>query len=433
MIQNFQIDSYLDDIIKIIINCPQNVLLHGPGGTGKTAIINKLYNKYKNKYTIIKLATTGAAARNIDGNTIHKVFRLKAEFQFPYDSNFNYNPTIRHAEIIIIDEISMLSSDLLDSVDRYLKWIMGNKEPFGGKKMIFVGDLLQLPPVVTKNMKDLYSKFYNGAFLFNCNAFRFGNIQRFELNRILRQSNVNDQMVLNLFRTGNVDHNIIEYINRRYINLNYNNIAGVEFLKNSMILCPTKNLAQQYNKIYMGQLTGKEATYPAYISGYYPYDQFPTEQNLVLKVGCNVMITRNDPQLRYTNGSIGTILDLYNDKVVVAVNGFEVQLNRVSWEYKEPRYDEIHKHFSLDICGKFVQFPCILCSGVTMHRVQGATFQSVLIDKGNGFFESGQLYVGLSRCKSLDKLYLAKKLELNDVKVNQEVINFLNSTPYVQL
>lgn len=427
---DFSIDAYLEEKVEKIIRCNQNVLLHGPGGTGKTAIINKLYSKYSQKYRIIKLASTGAAAQNIGGYTIHSIFHFKSEFQFPSNYDFKNDPYIKEANIIIIDEMSMMGSDVLQAVDENLKFIMKDNRPFGGKKMILSGDFLQLPPVVLPEIKIYYQKCFNGAFLFNCNAFKNGNFIRFELTKILRQQDEKFQNMLNAIRVGNVDQSLLNTFNERYIPVDYTNFQNNTLINDSIILCPKKYLVNYYNKTYLNTFNTQGDNFKAIIKGYYPPNLYPTEYNISLKIGARVMLIRNESEQRYVNGSIGKITGLGKDRIQVLVNNYDVELRKFQWENKVPKYDEINKREYFETVGTFYQFPCILCCCVTIHRVQGATFNSVLIDKGDGFFASGQLYVALSRCKSFDGLFLGKKLSFKDMIVDRQVLEFLKNSEY---
>ena len=421
-----EIDKYINDATYSLMQYNGNILLHGSGGTGKTSIVKNIVRQYGQDLNIILLASTGTAAMNIGGNTIHRIFGFKSKIQLPDNNYFCFNPVLANADLIIIDECSMIPVDVFDAMNRYLQILMRNNYPFGGKKIMLVGDFFQLPPVINKYNVDFYKNYYpNGTYLFNSPSYNYCMFGCTELKKIIRQKNVEFQNLLNPTRIGNVNHSVLDAYNTRVLNLN----IDCQLPNDYVVLTPTRNLAEMYNINYMNSIQGAIREYKGYCTGDFLKELFPTSLNLQLKKGAKVMTLRNDPDNRYVNGSIGEVLELKADSVVILVNNKEVEIRRSVWDHTIPVINKKTMKFENLSVGQFQQIPLKLASAMTIHMSQGCTFEKVILDLGqSGSFASGQTYVALSRCTSLEGLILSQPIKDKDIIISKQVYEFLKNT-----
>lgn len=406
------------------------IIISGAGGVGKSLLI-KYFIENTTK-DIAVLASTGVAALNIGGQTIHSFFGLPPTIQNienKSDQEIEISPKIRKKvsvlETMVIDEISMVNPDLMEAINRICQIIKKSSLPFGGIQIIYFGDLYQLPPVISSKIEYKYLiEKYGGIFFFNSPSIQ-EDLKIYELTHIFRQKNQDFKELLNKIRVGNCSKDIIDILNTRVI-------APEE--ENIITLATTNATVASINKIKLEKINSEEKVYTAKTTGLVKENSFPSDYELHLKVGAQIMLTVNlDHKKELVNGSLGTITKLEEDFIVVKINGIEHQIKPYEWKNYETKYNSTTHHLERDVIGTYTQFPFKLAWAITIHKSQGKTFQSVYIDLGTGAFDAGQLYVALSRCPSLEKIYLKNPIKPSDIKVNMEVVNFMKNAEVIKL
>jgi len=433
--------------ISAIENMKQGALLiTGKAGTGKSTFL-KEYASYcqSNGVNVIKLAPTGIASINIDGQSIHSFFNLpprpleykdkeikyfrkatyKSDGKLITDEHYKRS-LISNADIIIIDEISMVRADVLDAIDYSLRRNGGNYSlPFGGKKMIFFGDPYQLSPVVTNQEKDIISDLCDSPFFFSAKVFQETSINIIELKKIYRQNDKVFIALLNNIRDGHQSNKDLSFLNQRVVTVNTTVIND-----NVMTLCSTNKRAEVINEKRLSKLNNRLYSFKGNIVGNYG-NILPSPMNLDLKKGAQIMFVKNDnsfPQ-RWVNGTIGTIDQINETELKVQINNTNYNIERVEWEKLKYTWNKKKKEISTEVIGTYSQFPIKLAWAITIHKSQGLTFEKINIDKGGGrMFAHGQCYVALSRCKSLEGINLIDAINYSDIIINQPVINFMRNS-----
>lgn len=418
--------------LRLITDTNQSVFLTGKAGTGKSTFLKYICANTKKKYII--LAPTGIAAVNVGGMTMHSFFKMPLKPLIPDDPDYMPRKIrktmklpkekvniIKQLDMIIIDEISMVRADMIDFMDKVLKVYSNNmREPFGGKQMLFVGDIFQLEPVVTSDMRDILRRYYPDFFFFNARAFNEINIVPIELKKIYRQTDSEFISLLDKIRINQATEMDIQTINRRYAP-NYINNSG-DF---AITLATRRDTVDSINEMHLAEIKAEEHTFAGKIEGTFPIQNLPTSQELTLKVGAQVIFIRNDRNQRWINGTIGKISDIGSDDIEVELeNGKRYSLQPEQWENMQYEYDEKEKRIKETILGVFEQFPVKLAWALTIHKSQGLTFNRVIIDISGGAFSSGQTYVALSRCTSIDGITLRQPIRLRDIIVNRSVVEF---------
>lgn len=418
--------------LRLITDTNQSVFLTGKAGTGKSTFLKYICANTKKKYII--LAPTGIAAVNVGGMTMHSFFKMPLKPLIPDDPDYMPRKIrktmklpkekvniIKQLDMIIIDEISMVRADMIDFMDKVLKVYSNNmREPFGGKQMLFVGDIFQLEPVVTSDMRDILRRYYPDFFFFNARAFNEINIVPIELKKIYRQTDSEFISLLDKIRINQATEMDIQTINRRYAP-NYINNSG-DF---AITLATRRDTVDSINEMHLAEIKAEEHTFAGKIEGTFPIQNLPTSQELTLKVGAQVIFIRNDRNQRWINGTIGKISDIGSDDIEVELeNGKRYSLQPEQWENMQYEYDEKEKRIKETILGVFEQFPVKLAWALTIHKSQGLTFNRVIIDISGGAFSSGQTYVALSRCTSIEGITLRQPIRLRDIIVNRSVVEF---------
>lgn len=409
-----------NSVFDLLEHTSRSIFLTGKAGTGKTTFLNDFVKKTRKKFVV--LAPTGIAAINAGGTTIHSMFGLPLRTFLPtYDrvdeniannisdltGHFKYRrdklKLLREVEIIIIDEVSMLRADVLDMIDFSLRHIRRNTQPFGGVQMLFIGDLYQLPPVVRD--EHVLSSFYESPFFFNAKALENHNLITIELNKVYRQTDESFLNILNAIRDGNRSEIDFEALNKRYI-------PGFEPKDEAYVyLCSHNRMADEINRKRIDELPGKLYKYRAKIFGDFKENQYPNEEVLELKVGAQVMFIRNDStDKKYFNGKLAQITSLDEDEIWVRPEGGgeDFKLKKESWEQKKYTLGP-DKSIQEEVLGSYEQFPIRLAWAVTIHKSQGLTFDRLIIDAGKSF-ASGQVYVALSRCRTLEGIVLKSEI-----------------------
>jgi ATP-dependent exoDNAse (exonuclease V) alpha subunit len=314
----------------------------------------------------------------------------------------------------------MLRADIFDAIDLSLKNNRGNKKPFGGVQIILFGDLLQLPPVVSSNDREVMEKFYpKGEFFFNSNIFPSGEFMINELSKIFRQTEKNFIDLLNKIRIAKITEKELSVLNDRIIE-NQTDIS-----KGTIILSPRNHRVDVINNENLEKLNGEMYEFDASVTGTYKESEYPVAKKLYLKVGAQVMITKNDTSLpqKWVNGTLGVIESLEGEKIKIKINGRVHYLGKTKWEKIDYRLNG--SKISPIPVATFIQYPLKLAWAATIHKCQGQTFDKVAIDLDSGSFAHGQTYVALSRAKTIEGIHLFKEITQNDLIFNKKIFDFL--------
>lgn len=411
----------------------RSLFLTGKAGTGKTTFLHRLRTELHKR--LVVTAPTGVAAINAGGVTLHSFFQLpfgpfvpggEAERQLA-DRRFNREKRdiIRSLDLLIIDEISMVRGDLLDAVDFVLRHQRGSDRPFGGVQLLMIGDLHQLPPVVTDQDWAILQDHYPSGYFFSSRALAATDLVTVELKRIYRQSDADFIALLNAVRDNCLDERALEQLNARY---------RPDFRpddQDGYITLTTHNRgADRINDGRLAALTTKARDYVAEIEGDYPAQNYPTAATLTLKPGAQVMFVRNDSgeDKRFFNGKIGAVTRLERGRILVRCPGddAEIAVEPVTWENIRYSLDPATKEITEEVIGKFTQYPLRLAWAITIHKSQGLTFERAIIDAAAAF-SHGQVYVGLSRCKTLEGLVLSAPIPRHAVKTDQRVSHYVDA------
>jgi len=397
------------------------IFLTGKAGTGKSTLL-KLFRKTSRK-NIVCLAPTGVASVLVGGQTIHSFFRFPPGWISPKDYRPLPKKVADKIEMIVIDEISMVRADLLDHIDSLLRISKKSSKPFGGIPMLWIGDLYQLPPVLSSaEEKEYFSKQYPSPYFFSAKVMReLQNFELIELNEVFRQRDHRFIRLLNRIRLNEADEEDLEDLNERCAPL------PVEDEKPIITLTSTNAAANDLNMQALKQLDSPQKSYPAQISGSFTQSHAPADPILTLKEGAQIMTIKNDPQKLYHNGSLGVITELGTGSIQVKIEGSSstIEIQPAVWDLVKYRLQE--DSLTAEVVGSFTQLPVKLAWAMTIHKSQGKTFERVCIDLGRGAFEYGQAYVALSRCRSLEGIYLKQKLTWKDIHSDDRVTEFLRT------
>lgn len=435
------------ELFRLIEDTGEHVFITGRAGTGKSTLLQ--YFAWNTKKQIAICAPTGVAALNVEGQTIHSLFRLPIGLigDADIDQNDATRRILNAIETLVIDEISMVNADLMDAIDRSLRQARGRSgEPFGGVQVIMFGDPYQLAPVPPRGDEACYVQdHYRSFWFFDAKVWAGGSessdqdglfqvdtraqLQVRELVQIHRQSDDGFKSMLNAVRYGRVTAEIAGVLNTQGRRTPPEPEPG----EVPMITLATRNdIVNKINGQHLAALPGKEQTARAEVSGDFGRGaaSLPAEPELKLKVGAQVMFLRNDTAMsaeppRWVNGTIGTVTRILGSAVRVDIDGEEVDVEPAVWERFRYAYDQKTKKLSRDVVAEFTQFPLRLAWAVTIHKSQGKTYQRAIIDLGSGAFAPGQTYVALSRLTSLDGLYLSRDLRPGDIRVDEDVRRFM--------
>ncbi len=415
----------------------ETMYITGKAGSGKSYLLD-FFVKHTHKNVAV-VAPTGIAALNVGGQTIHSFFALDFGVQNIDDIRrkgvFGKRKTIlQKIDTLVIDEASMVRVDILDAIDVKLQLANENHAPFGGKQVILFGDLYQLPPVVEAQVNRYLDDKYKSIFFFKAPVFNRIPLKMYELKDIFRQKDDPTFIaILNGIRVGQITDDMLDALNARCVP--HERSVGKQFLT----LAPRNETVSRINQNMLDKISRPEYSYEARIEGDFKQSAYPTEATLKLKVGAQVIMLKNDSLddkqgsgntgRRWVNGTLGVISELTPNTVKVMINGVEHSIDRVSWDKNEYSYDAVSKKLVAHPVASFTQFPIRLAWALTIHKAQGQTYKSVEVDLEGGAFDSGQTYVALSRCVSLKNLYLAQPISRDDIIVNQEIVNFMNTTP----
>lgn len=415
----------MQNAYDLIAKTNKSFFLTGRAGTGKTTFLKSIRKNVAKNFIV--LAPSGVAAINAGGQTIHSFFGFDFAVQGPLSMgkmNSNKIAVAQKVDTIILDEVSMVRCDIIDAIDRMLRFCRHSSLPFGGVQMVFVGDLFQLPPVVTGTDRELMKHLYGdmSGHFYKAHCLENNTLPKIEFKKIYRQSDQEFIDILERFRTGNVSVFDLSRINQ--------NVCGSRRSDDDMRITLTvfKDDARTINEARLNALPGETWKYQAKYAGVTSKLKDVVEDILDLKVGAQVMFLRNDCDCRWANGTIGKVTSLDDDKIgVVLDSGEEYMIERETWEAFDYQYDEVTKTCKKEIVGTVTQFPLRLAWAITIHKSQGLTFNKVAIDFGRGAFTYGQAYVALSRARSLEGLQLVRPIDFNSVRVSRDILTFATS------
>ncbi|WP_025762783.1 helix-turn-helix domain-containing protein [Dyadobacter tibetensis] len=406
----------------------KNIFLTGKAGTGKTTFLHTLKDTLPKRMAIV--APTGVAAINAGGVTIHSLFQLPFSPYIPDgfqgQNRFKFNKdkinVLKGLDLLVIDEISMVRADTLDAMDDVLRHYRNRESPFGGVQLLMIGDLHQLPPIVSHSDWQILREHYKNPYFFESKALAPTKPICIELTQIYRQSDPVFVNLLNQVRDNELDEVSIQTLNERFIaNFKPEDDEGY------ITLTTHKAFAHQLNATKLDQLEGEKISFEAEYKGNFPAHNYPTEESLDLKVGAQVMFIKNDPsrEKQYYNGKIGKVVRIASDTIYVKCKDqySEIVVEKAEWQNIKYVMNVETKEMEEQILGSFIQLPLKLAWAITIHKSQGLTFEKAIIDASESF-SPGQVYVALSRCKSLNGLVLSKPFTQSSVKTDPLVANF---------
>jgi ATP-dependent exoDNAse (exonuclease V) alpha subunit len=414
-----KITKEFKEALRLMEKTKDNLFITGKAGTGKSTLL-KYFCDHTAKNVVV-LAPTGVAAVNIGGMTIHSFFQFPFGVVEEKDVKYLFNKAeiFRSLETLIIDEISMVRADLMAAIDHSLRLNTGRKSPFGGVQIIVFGDLYQLPPVVKRGPEmDYLQDKYGGIYFFNAKACAQAKMKKLQLTHIFRQEEDNFKTLLNRVRDNQLTGEDLAALNNRH--KEYRGSAPV------ITLASINAVADEINQTKLAQLSDRQYSYQARVLGDFEESSYPAESEIKLKQGAQIMMIKNDHKnpRRWVNGSLGIIEKLEPNSITVSIDDESHKLDMVEWEVFDYQYDSTKKKIERQVRGSFIQWPVKLAWAITIHKSQGKTFKRVIVDLGRGAFAHGQTYVALSRCTTLDELYLKNPLRFSDVILDKVVSEF---------
>ncbi len=423
---NKLIDAYSDNEKALsVINALQDgrsLFLTGKAGTGKSYLLNQIRKQLDD---VIMLAPTGLTAINVKGQTIHSFFKLSLRPFLPNDNELekltgDRRKLVRKAKLIIIDEISMVRVDIFSAFNKVLQLTMSNTLPFGGKQVLVVGDLYQLPPVVTSNEKDIIEQNYKSEFFFDADGLQ-NTFEMVELDKVYRQSDPLFIRILDTMRVASITAEQLAWVNERVVK---------QADEESITIATTNKIANTINASQLAALPDELHSFEAKITGRFEESgTMPAEVHLDIKVGSQIMMTNNandeDGNSRWQNGTLGKVVEITDDIIKVKLNDRIEDVERHTWESYEYKWNAATNSIEQEVTGTFTQFPIKLAWAVTIHKSQGLTFDKVNIDLGWGAFSAGQTYVAMSRCRTFEGVSVKQPIKLKDIFVNDAVKQFM--------
>lgn len=419
-------NKHFQRAFEAIENTKECILITGKAGTGKSTLLRQFCAQTKKKFIV--LAPTGIAAINAGGVTIHSFFRFPFRPLLEEDEEITrfhkYSDKVKmiqKLDLILIDEISMVRADIIDAIDYSLRINGGNPDlPFGGKQIVFFGDLFQLEPVSgnTAVEQQMFNEHYNSHYFFSASVFRRVYLHCLELTKVYRQNDAEFISLLNRIRSSAADHHDIELINSRFD-------PAKEASEFTITLCTTNYIASGINDYELNRIPGDSVQFMGKIEGDFNERMLPTDYVLDLKPGAQVVFIKNSASSKWVNGTIAKIHKLEKDAIEVLLpDGGIVTVEKDSWENKTYRWDHMLKKIRSEVLGRFEQYPLKLAWAITIHKSQGLTFDKVIVELGNGAFAHGHLYVALSRCRTMEGIVLRSRIREKDIIVDERVVRF---------
>ncbi len=405
----------------------ESLFITGRAGTGKSTFLD--YFRSTTGKTPVVLAPTGVAALNVQGVTIHSFFGFK-----PGVTCAEAEKAARRADAdlykaaspLIIDEISMVRADLLDCIDVFLRAALGDTRPFGGRQMVFIGDLYQLQPVVASEEKEHFDSAYASPYFFSSRVMTRGGFRPryIEFERIYRQKDHEFIGLLNAIRTNAVSDRHLQALNSRVL-------RGRPSRGAHIYLTATNRRADKINKQQLARISSESRIFCASMRGEFPPDSAPADIDLTLKEGARVMLLTNDAHGRWVNGTIGTVEELSEESALVRTqSGLLVDVEPCTWKMFRYVYNKEARTLEKEQVGSFSQLPLRLAWAITIHKSQGKTFDRAVIDLTQGLFAHGQAYVALSRCRSLEGVELTAPFKRGHIRMDYRIVDFLTSYQY---
>lgn len=426
-------NTEFQNALKLVQYTHQSIFLTGKAGTGKSTFLKYICQNTKKKYVV--LAPTGIAAINAGGSTMHSFFKLPFHPLLPDDPKFqgrrlhdslkyssNHRKLIKKLELVIIDEISMVRADIIDFIDKILRTYSDNKrEPFGGKQLLLVGDVFQLEPVVKSDEKEILGRYYPNPYFFSAKVFQQMELVAVELTKVYRQSDKAFVGVLDHIRTNTANASDLQLLNTRFN-------APLKNAENDMYitLATRRDSVDFINERKLDELPEEPVVLKGEIKGEFPQSSLPTNLELTVKKGAQIIFIKNDIEKRWVNGTLGTITGFVADGSIsiTTEDGREFYVEQESWSNIRYHYNEEEKKIEEEELGTFKQYPIKLAWAITVHKSQGLTFNRVVIDFTGGVFAGGQTYVALSRCTSLEGIRLKKEITRSDIFIKPEITEF---------
>jgi energy-coupling factor transporter ATP-binding protein EcfA2 len=404
----------------------------GRAGTGKSTLLQHFSST--TDLFAPTLAPTGVAALNVGGETIHRFFRFAPGICVKDARKKGaacLEPDVyRKADMLIIDEISMVRADLLDCMDQFLRIVRNNNSTFGGLRIVAIGDLYQLPPVVSSGERKAFSELYDSPYFFSSRAMKellaAEKVAFIELEKVYRQTDKSFISLLNAVRNRSITNDELQQLNSR---------VSAETSNDAIVLTAMNAVADDLNEQRLRKLKGRSRNFEGSFRGNFPEKEAPTDPSLSLKIGARVMCVANNPSNAFVNGSLGVVRAFVDDgdetSVIVGLdNGKSVNVSPHTWSVYRSVYDKKARSLGQEKLGSFTQIPLRLAWAVTIHKSQGKTFDKTTIDLGRGAFATGQTYVALSRCRSFDGLSLVKPIAMNDIRMDYSIVKFQTSLQY---
>ncbi len=430
---DIEINPEFRHALSLLEGSDSNMFVTGKAGTGKSTLLRHFRaTTYKN---VAVIAPTGVAALNVKGQTIHSFFRFRPDITPDTVRGLSRfgSAMYRKIDTIVIDEISMVRADLFDCIDRFMR--MNGRDvsrPFGGCQIVMIGDLYQLPPVVTRDESEIFDGHYKSPYFFDSQIFPELDVKFIELTKHYRQTESAFISLLNAIRSNTITQAQIDTINSRY------NPVAIPDDKSYVTLTTTNASADRLNSERLSQIPEKEQVYNASFAGEFDKKVLPADEVLHIKKGAQVMLLNNDSDGRWVNGTIGRISSISysddgNDTIYVELPGQRgVAIEPHTWEIFKFSLDDAHGKLVAKRTGSFSQYPLTLAWAVTIHKSQGKTFERVIIDIGHGTFAHGQLYVAMSRCTTLDGIILRKKIERKHILMDERIVEFMSKCARIE-
>ena len=414
-IEAIEVTPEYEEIKRLIDGGNKLIFVTGGAGTGKSTFVKWIDSKYSGKAAIA--APTGIAALTVSGITIHRMCKFPPAWIVDADVKIDPKSVIPKIDILILDEISMVNANLLDGVDKFCKMHRKNKQPFGGLTIIMVGDLFQLPPVVTNTTEPLFRREYSSAKFFAAHSVAESAPSGVELSSPFRQKDERLIRLLANIREGIDLEAAIAEFNESCIITSTPPVGAVH-------LAPRNKDVELINSRELAKLPLPEITFEAKLSGKFSERQLPAPDKITVRTGAQVVLLNNSKE--WVNGNVGVVKAVARDKVTVQLvdSGKTVEVRAYEWKNYDYTYDEKEKKVVRQVIGTFIQIPISLAWAMTIHKSQGLTLDKVHLDLGGGAFETGQTYVALSRSRSMSAITLARKLSVSDVLVDREAVEF---------
>lgn len=429
--KNLDFNPEFEKAWDIISKTSKNLLITGRAGTGKSTFLRFVRDNLSKNMAVV--APTGVAALNIQGQTLHSFFGFKPDITLEkvkkLKPNDEYINLYKHLQTLIIDEISMVRADLFDCVEAFLrKWGPKKGQPFGGVQIILIGDLYQLPPVVTSKELEIFKYLYDTPFFFSAKSFQENSFEFVEFEKIYRQKDEKFIEILNRIRNGTADEEVLSFLNERVIP--HFEPPQDEFY---ITLTTTNARAEEINLSKLEDIKGSLYEFEGSLKGRIEEDDLPAPLILKIKESAQVMLLNNDPEGNWVNGDVGKVIEILPGEEIIVVElrrGKIVEVTPFKWDVYEHYFDKNEGLVKTKTMGSFVQFPLKLAWAITIHKSQGLTFERVIIDLERGTFAHGQLYVALSRGTSLDGIILKRPVKKGHIRLDRGVIKFLTNFQY---